>query len=454
MAGDRVALVRDLEHFLPPTALIRDRGALAAYEQDATGRYGGTAVAAVRPRDTAEVGSVIEACVRHEVPFVPQGGNTGMVGGGVPRDGELVVSLRSIDGVGAVDADACQIEVGAGATLETVQAAARAARLELPIDLGARSAATVGGMVATNAGGPLALRHGSMRARVVGLEAFVPGAGLVTRMSGLLKDNAGYDLTSLLVGSEGTLGVITAARLALTPAMPFKVVALCGVESFDDGLRILRRAREVAGLEAVDFLDGAGMELVRSHRRLPSPLSAHYPVYLVVQCAATTDMTEQLADALDVPDVAAATDTGGRERLWLYRESLNEAIRASGVPHKLDIAVPIGTIPELATTLHRRIAEADPTWRTYLYGHLGDGNVHVTVLGPAAHDDSVEELVLTCVAELGGTISAEHGVGRSKRRWLHLCRTDADVAAMTAVKRAVDPLGLAAPGRVLPDSDD
>jgi FAD/FMN-containing dehydrogenase len=450
----RSALLRELEAVLPASAIVEDRSLLASYEQDATGRYGGGALAAVHPRDAAETIAVVEACVRHEVPFVAQGGNTGLVGGGVPRDGELVISLRRLDRIGSVDLDARQIEVGAGAILDHVHAAARAAGLEFPVDHGARSAATIGGMVATNAGGPLALRYGSMRAQVAGLEACIPGAGLVRRMGGLLKDNAGYDLGSLLIGSEGTLGVITAARLTLSSGMPFRIVALCGVGSFDAAMELLRAVRPVTGLEAVDYFDAASMELVCAHRGWPPPLGGRHAAYLVVQCAAATDVTPELAEALEVmpiePEVAAADHTAGRARLWRHREAINEALRAAGVPHKLDVGVPIGATPEFVATLRRRVAEADRGWRLYLYGHLGDGNVHVNVLGPPPGDDTVDEVVLACSAEFGGTISAEHGIGLAKRDWLHLCRTEADIAAMMAVKQALDPAGVAAPGRVLP----
>ncbi|MGN6187862.1 MAG: FAD-binding oxidoreductase [Conexibacter sp.] len=448
-------LLDELAAGLPDGGLLTDPDVVAGYELDATGRFRGTALAVARPRDAAQVAQVLDACVRHRVPLVPQGGNTGLVGAGVPRDGELLLSLRALDAVGDVDLDALQVEVGAGATLEQVQAAAARAGLELPIDHAARSAATIGGMVATNAGGPLAVRYGSMRARVAGLEAAIPGVGLVSRMGGLLKDNAGYDLSELLVGSEGTLGVVTAARLSLVPRMPFRVAALFGVGGVAEGLRLLRALRAVPGLEAVDVFDAAGIELVCAHRRIARPFAREHATYVIVQCAAASDVTEELAAAVDAmedpPDVVAATDASGREGLWTYREALNESIRAAGIPHKLDVALPIAALPAFDRALRQLVADAAPDWRLYVYGHLGDGNLHVNVLGPDPEDERVDELVLRCAAGFGGTISAEHGVGRAKRQWLSLCRSDADIAAMRAVKRALDPAGVLSPGRVLPD---
>jgi FAD/FMN-containing dehydrogenase len=446
------ALLDDLGAVVP---FVVDPDIRAGYETDITGRFSGTALAVVRPRTAGEVSEIVAACVRSGVPLVAQGGNTGLVGGGVPRDGELVVSLGALDHVGEVDVDACQVEAGAGATLEVVRAHAAAVGLELPIDFPARSSATIGGMVATNAGGALALRHGSMRARVVGLEAVLADAGLVRRMTGLVKDNAGYDLTQLLVGSEGTLGIVTAARLRLEPALPFRLAALFGVRDLERGLALLRALRAVPGLEAVDVFDAAGMELVRAHKRLRAPLGADHAWYVIAQCAARDDMTEALAAAVDAlpgaPEVVAATDTTGRAELWEYREALNESIRATGVPHKLDVGLPISALPTVDRDLRTLLAGHHPDWQVYVYGHLGDGNLHVNVVGPAPDDERVDDVVLRLVGKLGGTISAEHGIGRAKRAWLHLCRSEADIAAMRAIKDALDPAGVMAPGRVLPD---
>jgi FAD/FMN-containing dehydrogenase len=307
--------------------------------------------------------------------------------------------------------------------------------------------------VATNAGGARALRHGTARARVAGLEAVLAGGGRVERLGGLLKDNAGYDLPALLVGSEGTLAVITRVRWRLVPRLPERVAALVplgSVEEAADLLAVLRAS--LPSLEAADFFLDDGLTLVLDHLGASSPLPRRSPVYLLLECAATSDPTAELAEALDagrVDDALVADDTASRDRLWRLREAHSEAIGALGVPHKIDVGVPLA---RLGTFLHRvpEIVEAvAPGARTFLFGHLGDGNVHVNVLGPPPADESVEEAVLRLVAECGGTISAEHGVGRLKTRWLALVREPGELAAMAAIKQALDPGGMLNPGVVL-----
>ncbi|MFT3864306.1 MAG: FAD-binding oxidoreductase [Solirubrobacterales bacterium] len=444
--GDRLERLRAA---LPDGALIVDPEILSGYEADITGRYGGRAAALARPRDRDEVAAVVAACAAIGMPLVPQGGNTGLVGGGVPRDGEVVLSLTGLDWVGEVDTASNQVSVGAGATLERVQEAARRAGLEFPLDHPARASATIGGGVATDAGGAPALRHGTMRRRVVGLEVVLADGGVVSRMEGLLKDNAGFDLPALLVGSEGTLGVITAVRLQLEPAAGQRLAALFGVGGYDQALELLGGLRAVPGLEAADFFDAACMTLVRERRALPAPLAGEHGLYVIAQCAGRGDFVTELAEALEPlsfePEVAVAESTAERERLWAYRELLNESIREEGVPHKLDIAVPIARLPEFAAAA--TVAAGDA--RLFLYGHLGDGNVHVNLLGPGPDDDGPDERILRLATGLGGTISAEHGVGVAKRRYLSLCRSERDIAAMRALKRALDPDGILAPGRVL-----
>jgi FAD/FMN-containing dehydrogenase len=457
------AVLADLRGRLPEGTLSTDPDLLAGHQVDLTGRFAGTASALARPRDREQVATIVAACAAHGLPLVPQGGNTGMVGGGVPRDGELVLSLARLDSLGEVDVAAGQIVAGAGVSLERVQDAARAAGFEFPLDFGARSAATVGGMIATDAGGSLALAHGTMRRRVVGLEAVLADGTVVGRMGGLMKDNAGYDLPALLIGSEGTLGVVTAARLALEPAKPLRVAALFGVGSLAAGLDLLAALRRVPGLEAADFLDAACMRLVEEQRGIVHPLGADratpadrpgakHPFYVLAQWAGERDPLEEIAAAVaglaPEPPVAVADGAADRERLWAGRELINESIRERGVPHKLDVAVPPAALPELDRRL-RELIGAVPGASLYLYGHLGDGNAHVNVLGPDPEDESVDAAVLRLVAELGGTISAEHGVGVAKTKYLSLCRSEGEIEAMRRLKAALDPGGILAPGRIL-----
>jgi FAD/FMN-containing dehydrogenase len=447
-------VLEELRGQLPDGVLTTDPDLMAGHEADLTGRFGGSAVALARPRDRDQVAAIVRACAAHRLPLVPQGGNTGMVGGGVPRDGEVVLSLTRLDALGEVDVAAGQIVAGAGASLERVQEAARRAGFEFPLDFGARASATVGGAIATDAGGSLALAHGTMRRLVVGLEAVLADGTAVDRMSGLLKDNAGYDLPALLIGSEGTLGVVTAARLQLVPAKPLRVAALFGVGSLAAGLQLLARVRRVPGLEVADYLDSACMNLVVEGRQIPNPLGAEHPFYVLAQWAGDRDPLDQVAAAVagltPEPPVAVADGAADRERLWAGRELINESIRERGVPHKLDVAVPLAALPEFDRRV-RELLAAVAGAELYLYGHLGDGNVHVNVVGPDPEDESVDAAVLRLAAELGGTISAEHGVGIAKTQFLSLCRSEDEIAAMRRLKAALDPLGILAPGRVLPE---
>jgi FAD/FMN-containing dehydrogenase len=449
---DRLTAIVGAGHVLADPALR------VPYEHDSTGRFGAAADLVVRPADTAQVAAVLAACHEARTPVVAQGGNTGLVGGGVPRGGEVLLSLARLDAVGEVDPVAAQLTAGAGATLEVVQARAAAAGMAFGVDHGARSGATIGGMIATNAGGVQVLRHGTMRAQVMGLEAVLADGRVIDRMAGLLKDTAGYDLPQLLIGSEGTLGVVTAARLRLVAAPPHVVTALLGVADTEAAVAVMVTLRaRVPSLNAVELFYADGLELVCAHRQVPRPFPTAHPVYVLAECAAQEEPLEELAAALEdapVLDVAVADDTARRRALWTYREAHNESIAAVGVPHKLDVTVRLRDIADFERRVRVAVEQAAPGARTIIYGHIGDGNLHVNVLGPAAHDDAVDDAVLRLVADMGGSISAEHGVGVAKRRWLHLTRGPAEIAAMAAVKAALDPHGILNPGAVLPGVED
>jgi FAD/FMN-containing dehydrogenase len=434
--------------------VLADPDMRAPFERDWTGRFAGRARLAVRPADTAQVAGVVAACAAAGAAIVPQGGNTGLVGAGVPRGGEVVLSLRRLDHVGAVDAGAGQVVAGAGATLAAVQARAGAAGLAFGVDFAARDSATVGGLAATDAGGALALRHGTMRAQVAGLQAVLADGSVLPRRAGLLKDNAGYDLGALLVGSEGTLAVLTEVALRLVPRLPARVAALVALPDADAAVALLAVLRaQVASLEAVEFFLDDGLQLVLDHLGAGRDPVPRAPVHVLVQVAARTDPTQELAAALasaGVDDRTVLADDGaGRERLWRLREGHTEAINAAGIPHKLDVGVPVAELPRFLAQVPRVVARAAPGARTILFGHLGDGNVHVNVLGAAPDDPAVDDAVLALAAACGGTISAEHGVGVAKARHLGLVRGSVDLAAMRRVKAALDPAGILNPGAVL-----
>jgi FAD/FMN-containing dehydrogenase len=433
--------------------VLADDDVRASYETDWTRRFHGRARVVVRPGTADEVAAVLTACAARGAAVVPQGGNTGMVGGGVPRGGEVVLSLGRLRELGEVEPATAQVTVGAGVTLAALQAHARAAGLDAGVDFGGRDSATIGGMVATNAGGIQAIRHGTVRARVAGLQAALADGSIVDRRSGLLKDNAGYDLPALLVGSEGTLGVVTSVRWRLVPMLTARVAALVPLPSIGAVAELLARLRPaLPSLHAAELMTDAGMRLVLDHLGASPPLARAAPAYLLLECAGLADPTDELVAALDdagVVDAVVADESSERERLWRLREGHTEALNAAGIPHKMDVGVPLSALARFAEEVTPLVERVAPGSRTVVFGHLGDGNVHVNVLGPDPEDDAVDEAVLRLAAECGGTISAEHGVGVAKARWLSLARSPEELAAMRAIKRALDPDGILNPGVVL-----
>jgi FAD/FMN-containing dehydrogenase len=447
--GDRLAA--RLAAIVGAAHVVTDPALKSLYEHDATGRFSGSSRLVVRPGNVEEVAETLAACSRSGAAVVPQGGHTGMVGGGTPRDGEVVLSLGRLQALGEIDRAASQVTVGAGVTLERLQLQAAAGGLDFPLDHGARSAATVGGMVATDAGGHLALRYGTMRALTAGVEAVLIDGRIVTRLGGLLKDNAGLDLPELLIGSEGILAVITRARLRLVPARRRRATALFAVADLDTALAVLDRLRAATpSLEALDYFEETGLRRVCERLGLAPPFSRSHPVYLVAECAADVDPSEQLLAAADIVEESAiATDAAARKALWRFREAHNETVRSLGVPLKLDVSVPVGAVPVFERDVRTLVEDVEPDAELILYGHLGDGNVHVNVIGAGEAADTLEDLILRAAADRGGSISAEHGVGLAKSSWLDLCRSETEISLMRDIKRVFDPGGILSPGRVL-----
>lgn len=436
--------------------VLTDPQVTAGQALDWTRRWQGATPAVVRPSSTEEVAAVVAAARTEGVALVPQGGNTGLAAGAVPLDGEVLVDLRRIDDLGPVDLAGAQVTVGAGATLAAVQAHLRGTGLALGVDLAARDTATIGGMAATNAGGVHVLRHGPMRAQVRGLVA-VLGTGAVVRVNpgGLVKDNTGYDLAGLLCGSEGTLGVITRVRLQLVPAPRSAVVALLGFASPTAMVEALRALRAAPGLQALEAIPGPGLALVSDHLGTAPPLDPPPPWSLLVEVAAQDDPSPSLAAVLDrlgstITASAVAEDEPGGQRLWGWRDRLSEAIATVGVAHKADVTVPLGELAAFLDAVPAIVARVAPSARTWCFGHLGDGNVHVNVVGPPAGDDGPLDAVYEAVVAAGGSVSAEHGVGRAKRAWMARQRGPAVVEAMQAIKAALDPDGVLNPHCLLP----
>jgi FAD/FMN-containing dehydrogenase len=440
--------------------VLVDADLRAGYERDWTGRWAGRAVAVVRPASTEQVAAVLATCREAGAAVIPQGGNTGLVGGSVPRavaDREQVVlSLTRMRDLEAVDLAAGEVAVGTGTTLAALQEHAQQAGFGFGVDLGARDSATVGGMVATNAGGMQVFRHGPMRAQVVGIEAVTAAGSVLRRLTGLVKDNTGYHLSSLLAGSEGTLAVITRVRLRLVPLRRRRAVALLAIDGASAAVQLAATLRvALPNLLAAEVFFDDGMLLVLRHAGGERPFRESHPAYLLVEADGATDPSEPLVEALDaagdlVRDVVLASDPAGRERLWRLRERHTEAVNAQGVPHKLDVAVPVSRLAAYVDQVREAIRGAAPDASVYLFGHAADGNLHVNVVGPPAEDETVDGAVLELAIAMGGTISAEHGIGVAKVGWLERDRGEADVAAMRAIKQALDPDWMLNPGVLLP----
>jgi FAD/FMN-containing dehydrogenase len=447
---DELRAVVGAEHVLV------DADLKASYETDWTGRYSGLARCVVRPATTEQVAAVLRLCTAEGATVVVQGGNTGLVGGGVPAGGEVLLSLSRLNLLGEVDVASAQVTAGAGVTLAALQVQARACDLDVGVDLAARDSATVGGLVATNAGGIRVLRYGSMRAQVVGLEAVLADGTVLSRMAGLAKDGTGYDLTGLIAGSEGTLAVVTAVRLRLWPRLRARAVALLAMDSTAAAVDVLPGLRaSLPSLSAAELFYAEGVALVRKHAGLPAPFPVAHPAYLLLECADLTDPLELLAaaesEAPGLIDATVATDAAGQRALWAYREAHTESISAEGVPVKLDVSVPTARLPLLVAELGPTISGVCPTARPIVFGHVNEGNLHVNVLDTGPLAAQVTDAVLRLVASHQGSISSEHGVGRAKVAWLQLSRSAAEIAAMQAVKRAFDPGGILNPGVLLPD---
>ncbi len=428
---------------------------MASYAIDWTGRFIGHPTAVVRPGDALEVAAVVALCKEAGVALVPQGGNTGLVGGSVPLGGEVVLSLRRLAGTTDVDSLGGQLSAGAGTTVADVQAAAAAAGWAYGVDLGSRDSATIGGTIATNAGGLQVLRHGPTRAQLVGFGAVLGTGDTVSHMGGLIKDNTGYDLGGLLCGSEGTLGVVTAARVRLVPLSPERVTAIIAFSSTAaavDATSLLRRS--LPELQSLELFLQPGLDLVCRVTGVAGPFTGEHSAYLLAEAAAQDDPMPAMAAVLQsvaaVEDVAVAADATRRARLWRYREGHTEAINTLGAPHKLDVTLPAPVLAAFIDRVPDIVSDADPRATTWLFGHAGDGNVHVNVTGVGRDDLTVDDRVLAYVAELGGSISSEHGIGTAKRRWLHLNRSDAEVAAFRRLKSALDPAGILNPNVLLP----
>jgi len=442
--------------------VLLDPDLRASYETDWTGRFTGPSRAVVRPADTAQVAQVLAACAHAGVAVVVQGGRTGLVGGSVPPPGPaenapVVLLTTRMTELTDVSQITRQVTAGAGVTLARLTGHARAAGLDFGVDLAARDSATVGGMVATNAGGIRVLRHGSMRDQVAGVEAALVDGRIISRLDGLAKDNTGYDISHLLAGSEGTLAVLTRLRLRLVPAEQERAVALIAVRGTAEAVELLAALRsQLPGVSAAELCFPSGLALVAKVTGARVPLEGAGGAYVLAEIAGESDPVDDVLAALEsceqVLDATVASSAADRAQLWALRERHTEAINSVGVPVKLDVSVPLARLADLVDRLPGAVAAVEPAAQLVLFGHLAEANLHVNVLG-ADDGEAATVAVLSLVSSLGGSISSEHGIGRAKARWLDLSRSQAEIDVMRSIKAAFDPLGLLNPGVILPAED-
>lgn len=445
------SLLDELSAVVGPAHVLTDPELTAGYVTDWTGYWTGRTLAVVRPGSTAEVSAVLAACHRAGQPVVPQGGNTGLVGGSVPLDDEIVLSTLRLNHISEVDPVGRTLAADAGVTVARAQAAASEHGLILGTDLASRESATLGGIVATNAGGIAMIKNGSTRSRVLGIEAVLADGRVLTRWIPLVKDNIGYDLPGLLTGSEGTLAVITRVLMRLVTPARATATALAGVPSVAAAMT-LRDSLEAAGLtlEAAELMTTAGLSLVVDHAGLRPPLDDPAPYTVLVEVSGTDDVAGALASALSDCDqlIDGVVEEGHSAKLWRFRESHTETIAAATTTPviKLDVAVPLRRMEDFLDGLGTLLDAEFPTIRPICFGHFGDGNIHVNLLDAAESDrDAVTDRVFSLVSEAGGSISAEHGIGRAKDKWISLGRSETDRAVMSAIRASLDPGSLLNP---------
>ncbi|WP_448140453.1 FAD-binding oxidoreductase [Sphingopyxis fribergensis] len=466
------SLLDALARLLGPKGYSDDAEVLASWLTDWRGKYRGAVPAMLSPATTEEAAAVVRLCASAGVALVPQGGNSGMVGGATPdaSGDQLLLSLRRMNRVRNIDEAAHVAIAEAGVILENFHNAVLAHRLRFPLTLGGKGSATIGGLVSTNAGGTQVLRHGTMRALVAGVEAVLPDGSIFDGLAPLKKDNRGYDLRHLLCGAEGTLGIVTAATLRLVPAAAARRTAWIGVDSPESALVLLRQldtaiGRELEGFELIP--DSCLAAVLRHIPQTRAPLEAAHPWYVLAELAGDSDeglgriLEPQLAAALGarlIRDVVIAKNDRESEDFWRLRDSISEAERAEGPALQHDISVPVDLMPTFIADNPRRLERAFPGIRALSFGHLGDGNVHHHVQPPAdvdgtawlaEHGAAASRLVYSHVIELGGSISAEHGIGQMKRDILAELDSPARLAALRGVKAGLDPSGIFNPGKLI-----
>lgn len=466
-------LLEALRAIVGPRNVLLSVRDMAPYLTDWRGRYRGLARAVVRPASTEALSAVVAACARAGVPMVPQGGNTGLCGGATPLgDGvSIVIALGRMNRVRAIDPDNNTLCVEAGCTLAVVQAAATAAGRFFPLALASEGSCMIGGNLSTNAGGVQVLRYGNTRELVLGLEVVLPDGRIWDGLRGLRKDNTGYDLKHLFIGAEGTLGIISAAVVKLFPAIRSRATAWVAVPDPRAAVRLLGLMRAQCGerVSAFEIVGRQALQLVLQHipgARAPLGERADWAVLIELSDpSADAMLAAQIEDTLAAAcaqgvasDAVLAGSEAQARALWALRENISEAQRIEGISIKHDISVPVSAIPEFLDRAGDALLQRWPDLRVVAFGHIGDGNLHYNLSKSERADNhdfvartpEVNRIVHDLVTELGGSISAEHGLGQLKREEIARYKSPVEMDLMRSIKRALDPSGLMNPGKVLP----
>ncbi len=470
--AQRVSTLLDqLSEVVGGDRVIRDGAAMAPYLEERRGLFSGQTLAVVLPATTDEVARVVRLCRDADVGIVPQGGNTGLCGGGVPHAGEVVIGLGRLNRIREIDPDNFTITVEAGCILAEVQRAAHEHGRFFPLSLGAEGSCQIGGNLATNAGGINVLRYGNARDLVFGLEVVLPDGDIWEGLNGLRKNNTGYDLKNLFVGAEGTLGIITAAVLKLFPAPTESPTAFVGLSDLSAAVELLARARGASGdaVSSFELLSRTCLELALRH--IPAcrnPLAAHYDWYVLTAFTGTragSGMRDALEDALGsaledglISDAVISESEAQSRALWRLREAIVEAQALEGASVKHDVSVNVSQVPTFITTAISRVESALPGVRPCVFGHIGDGNIHFNLLAPSAMEGEaflerageLSRVIYDAVVEMGGSFSAEHGIGLLKLAEMARFKSPVELRLMRTIKQALDPKGLMNPGKVLP----
>ena len=461
----RLAAITGERHVVPAGA---DMG---LYLSEPRGLFHGRARALVLPGSTAEVAAVLALCHAENIGVVPQGGNTGLVGGQIPDGGgtQILLSLTRLDRIREVDPAANVMTAEAGVTLAQVQAAAEAAGRLFPLSLASEGSCTIGGNLATNAGGTAVLAYGNARDLALGLEVVLADGRVLPLLSKLKKDNTGYDLKHLFMGAEGTIGIITAASLKLFAQPKAKETAFAGLASPADALSLLGLAQERAGgaLKTFELMPRIGLDFVMRHAPgAREPLAGRHDWYVLMELAdaSAQGLPETMLAVLEaamergcVEDAAVAASVAQRDSFWALRESLSDVQKLEGGSIKHDISVPIACVPEFLARVAEAVLHAMPGARMVPFGHLGDGNIHCNVSQPAGADKAaflarwheINAIVHGIVAQMGGSVSAEHGIGVLKRELLAQVKDPVALGLMRQLKAMLDPRGILNPGKVL-----